>query len=590
MKIQFITLPMIAVMVSSCIDDNYDLSDIDTTSRLQVVDLTLPVNMDDVLLGDIITFDENSKIQPIEIFGKKVYALTQEGDFNSQPIFIKTVSAAAPVLSPVTKTLSLSNVPSSAKKAKAPELSFTFDITEMGNTFEYADRALDSSIDALYSAKVEPMTFAVTLEAVSQNVAAEKIGFTNLVIAMPKGMTATPATGSYDAKTGLWTIPSDWATGNSFNTSMTVTAIDFAANGAVVKDGAISLKSEVTLKSGQLTVVPDLNVNHNVDFSSGLEFRASFQLSPLTVKAISGRISYKLEGMDIAPVSLANIPDFLSGDGTNINLANPQLFLSVTNPVGADGLDCRTGLTLSAIRDDSPTLDFSLDNGYFTIGHGDGKGSYDFVMAPSDKDIIFQSDGGPQPTFVPFTGLGEVLSSPAGAAVKGLPKSIGIHLDEPQIPLQEVTDFELGRSIDGVKGRYELVAPLALKDGSTIVYSDRKDGWNDEDVDAITITRLTLNCTVTNTCPVSAELHAYPIDKEGNRIPGVELKTVSPIAANSVDQPVSIELSGTIKHLDGVIYEAVVNAGSSEEALSPNQTIALKNIRATVSGYYEKEL
>ena len=128
-----------------------------------------------------------------------------------------------------------------------------------------------------------------------------------------------------------------------------------------------------------------------------------------------------------------------------------------------------------------------------------------------------------------------------------------------------------------------------MKDGSTIVYSDRKDGWNDEDVDAITITHLSLTCTVTNSCPVSAELRAYPIDKEGNRIPGVELKTLQPIAANSTDQNVVIEMTGTIKHLDGVIYEAVVNAGSSEEALSPNQTIVLKNIRATVSGYYEKK-
>ncbi len=586
MKIQFIAVPMLAVLVSSCIDDNYDLSDIDTTTRLQVKDLTLPVNIDDVLLKDIITFDANSKIQPMVIDGKSIYALTQEGDFNSEPIFIKTVSAAAPVLSPVTKTLSLSSSQPVSRRAKAPELSFTFDIVEMGNTFEYSDKALDSSIDALYSAKVEPMTFAVKLET---NGAAEKIAFTDLVIAMPKGMTADPTIGTYNATSGLWTIPFHSVNGNSFNTSMTVTAIDFAANGAEVKNGTISLKSEITLKSGRLTVVPDLNINPNVDYSSGIELRASFTLSPLTVKAISGRISYKLAGMDIAPVSLADIPDFLSGDGTNINLANPQICLNVTNPVGADNLDCRTGLTLSAIREDAPAQDFSLDNGFFTIGHNRGTGPYSFYLAPSKNNLVDLPIGGSF-SFVPFTGLGQILSSPADASVKGLPKSIGIHLDEPQIPLQEVTDFELGRSINGVKGSYHLIAPLALKQGSTIVYSDRKDGWNDDDVDAITITRLSLTCTVTNTCPVSAELRAYPIDKEGNRIPGVELKTLEPIAANSVDQPVTIELNGTIKHLDGVIYEAVVNAGSSEEALSPDQTIALKNIRATVSGYYEKEL
>ena len=586
MKYQLLAVSALAVSLTSCIDDNYDLSDIDTTSRLQVNDLTLPVNMDDVTLGDIITFDEDSKIKPMIYGDRRFYALTQEGDFSSQPIFIKAVTAQAPALNPVVKTLSLSAQQSPAKKANAQGLSFTFDITEMGQTFEYADKALDSSIDALYSAKVEPMTFAVTLEAISPNVLAESMTFTDLVIAMPKGMTATTATGSYDPKTGLWTIPSQQVNGNAFNTSMTVTAIDFTANGAEVKNGAFSLNSEIALKSGRLTVVPDLNVNHNVDLSSGLEFRATFALTSLTVKAITGRISYKLAGMDIAPISLSDIPDFLSGDGTNLNLANPQIYLNLTNPVGGDGLNCQTGLTLSAIRDNAPAYNYSLDNGYFTIGHNLGvDGPYNFAMAP-DKNGLMYPAAYKDPEFVPFTGLSNILSAPEA---KGLPKSIGIHLDEPQIPLQNVTDFELGRSINGVKGRYELIAPLALKAGSTIVYSDRKDGWNDEDVDAITITHLSLTCTVTNSCPVSAELRAYPIDKDGNRIPGVELKTLQPIAANSTDQAVVIEMTGTIKHLDGVIYEAVVNAGSSEEALSPNQTIVLKNIRATVSGYYEKK-
>lgn len=35
-----------AASVTSCVDDKYDLSDIDTTARIQVDNLTIPVNVD----------------------------------------------------------------------------------------------------------------------------------------------------------------------------------------------------------------------------------------------------------------------------------------------------------------------------------------------------------------------------------------------------------------------------------------------------------------------------------------------------------------------------------------------------------------
>ena len=62
------------------------------------------------------------------------------------------------------------------------------------------------------------------------------------------------------------------------------------------------------------------------------------------------------------------------------------------------------------------------------------------------------------------------------------------------------------------------------------------------------------------------------------------------IEADTSNQEVTIELSGEVKGLDGVEYEATANAGASEIALSPDMSITLGNIRAVVSGYFEKEL
>lgn len=89
----------------SCVDNDYDLSDIDTTTRLTVNDLVVPVNIDEVELGDIITYDDDSRIKVVEIGGKRFYALTETGTFSSDKIHINNVTANAPVLAPTTRTL-----------------------------------------------------------------------------------------------------------------------------------------------------------------------------------------------------------------------------------------------------------------------------------------------------------------------------------------------------------------------------------------------------------------------------------------------------------------------------------------------------
>lgn len=57
-------------LLTGCIDDSYDLSDVDTTTRVNINDLVLPVNIDPVTLGDVISIDPDSKIQTVSIGGK----------------------------------------------------------------------------------------------------------------------------------------------------------------------------------------------------------------------------------------------------------------------------------------------------------------------------------------------------------------------------------------------------------------------------------------------------------------------------------------------------------------------------------------
>lgn len=88
------------LLLTGCVDNGYDLSNIDTTSELKVVDLQLPVNLDAITLDDIITIDEDSKIKIRDVDGKPAYVVTEQGEFNSDKITINEFSAEAPVINP----------------------------------------------------------------------------------------------------------------------------------------------------------------------------------------------------------------------------------------------------------------------------------------------------------------------------------------------------------------------------------------------------------------------------------------------------------------------------------------------------------
>ena len=91
---------LMAVSMASCIDDKYDLDNLDKTSEFKLVDLTLPVNVSEVKLDQIIKLEENSSLKVVEMNGKEVYAVVQSGDFESQSLKIQDIQTSTPQIAP----------------------------------------------------------------------------------------------------------------------------------------------------------------------------------------------------------------------------------------------------------------------------------------------------------------------------------------------------------------------------------------------------------------------------------------------------------------------------------------------------------
>ena len=59
----FILLAAAGTMTVSCVDNNYKLSDLDTTVGVSVNNLTIPLNVDSLLLDQVLDLDEDGKVK-----------------------------------------------------------------------------------------------------------------------------------------------------------------------------------------------------------------------------------------------------------------------------------------------------------------------------------------------------------------------------------------------------------------------------------------------------------------------------------------------------------------------------------------------
>ncbi len=569
MKFQHFCIPALlsASLLVSCVDDNYDLSDIDTTVRVDVNDLTIPLNLDEILLSSIIKEGDRIKVVNGE------YAVTQDGSFSSTSVNISDFTIHAQQLQPTLLTMPF--VPAAAGLAEAGH----FAITPEAKSFDFSSNSVPSEITSITDVQGRlEFNFSFNLRGISS--VARKVELSDILIQLPAGLhLADAAGGSYNATSGELTMPATSVTSENYTFKIVADKINFEQLGAQLNttNHSIEVRGDFYVKSGKVTVnradligteptTLDLSIQYNIpDF-------------PLT--SFSGSLKYNITGVNISDVELNDLPDVLTQPGTDITLANPQIYLHVVNPLQPYKLYAETGLTISAIHGSTSTP-YSIDNGYFTVGNNNSNGVYNFCLAPNDPQNkpAEYADA----SFVQFSDLGKVLSG------DGIPNRLSISLDNPQLPDQPVKDLRLGTDLGDVSGNYEFIAPIALAQGSKIVYSDILDGWDAEDLKDLTITNLHIKASITSEVPLSIDFKAYPVDENNNQINNVEIKGAQ-INATSDPQDVDIYITGTIRDLAGVQFEAVAVAGASEQVLRPDMTIKVAKLRPTVTGYYESEL
>lgn len=547
-----------ASLLTGCVDESYNLEDIDTTMKFEVNDLVLPLNLAPVTLSDLVDLTSEECIDTIN--GE--YVLLKEGTFSSDEISIAAIHA-----NPTNENMPHFDFPLplvvKGEEADFPQYLHKFNYN-YDNVDEYIVELVDGQVD---------LTLTLTITANYEDGAPIDCNFPGLQVVLPKGFYGTLDDGrKIDAKSGNVVTVSNATTGSTgeFKLEFHVTEFNFAASGASLENHNFVMSTAMGVKAGKVVANSTRQAPGNISFK--------MTISPLEVKSFTGTVYYDVKDMSTATdISLSDLPDVLTDKKTKISLRNPQLYISLENPLGTDSVKASSGLAITQVRPEGEQIQTA--NLAQRIEIAGVTGIQNYCLLPDTSANIKHYDQFPAAKKIQFNNFENIVYG------DGLPEALKVDFENPMLDKQTVKNFPLGRDLGKISGSYTLFAPLELGAGSLIYYEDEAKDWGlSSDSDELDIRLLSIDADVTSNLPIGVDLTATPLDTEGNEIKDVTVLPVH-IPANSTEH-VLIKMTGSIKNLDGMRYVAQIKSAADAKALSPNSSLTLKNIKVKVSGSY----
>ena len=577
------------LMATSCIDSSFDLNeDIDMTMGFGADGLSMKLgSTGKVYLDDILDIDKSVKLD-----ASNVYYLVEDGSTNVD-FTVNTVTTtirnatlhADQELVNFGDVLSLSGLPSMTISG---DWSLSADLAGKTDDFTFRLSNIPSEVknlSAIYPIAGTRVSLSLKLEA-TPNVKAKITQIKDLKITMPEYLRIKSVSqGSFEGN--VITIPNVANPGAGEVCRVEMECIDLGADGNItsndelvlpVEKSRIKMSGHFTVGAKQaFTVTASDNIRLSMDILLGSG--VSGQDATLTVDKVVGKfnpnINPSIESIDIQ----SQLPDFLQDDEVRIAVANPTLRFDV----------------------DMTQIPLSLNFSGKLIAHKGGVANDKTVVLPEtgkaeflknkQNYVYFSQESTPyDPTgLIPFAAKHKV--SNLGTLIEQLPDYIKVDVSNGQIKVKdEPATIQLGKNYNASLG-YKIFVPFQFNSGLKIVYRDSTNSLN-EDLQDYQAEGLAIKATAYSTVPLDLSATVYPVDVNGNEIPGIQVDNVMIKASTdgtteqATEMEVSVKLTNPkdLQKVDRFLFRVSADANQSNLSLNSKQYLRFDNVRLQLKG------
>lgn len=521
------------VLGTSCIDDKYDLSDIDTTTAIKLDGLVVPVRLNEITLDQVLKVEDNDPDDPLQIVDGQ-YVIQKFGSFMADPVMVDLLEATDHTTVDPLKLFSngTSIIPGTVD-------------------FSYLVHDVDEALKELSYLKLINKGMEVTLSMTPSN-----INYSDLIVSIPEDYVATYKGVTYSKGE----VPVTVINGN-IDQPFYITEMTFIdpLTPEIDQDGVntLDITGPIGIAGGNLSQ----------PYTGVIE--AQFTMNPFTANVASGKILKEVDSPDIEPVSLTDLPDFLTDGETTLILSNPQIYFNFPAMYGAS---YTSGISIDPQGMGTQMIDFNLKPFETQL-----------VVAPNINDLGLLNKY-PNAEKQPNEDLQNIIKG------KGIPERIYFSVYNTMLS-GYVNYFELGQELT-IEGDYTFFAPLSFEAGSEIIYNKTETDFFGDDMEDVEVSELQISANVTSKVPVALSMTVYPLDKDGNKIPSVKggyIMAESGISPNATNEFLDLHFTEPFKGLDGVEF-TVKAYDMNGVTLTPEQTLNLTNIKAKVTGEYVTKL
>lgn len=550
--------------LNSClkVDETYDLDkDFDMTITVGG-DLTVPgSSTEKIVLSDLLDLEDNSVIKVNNSAGD--YYLVQDGETSNTDVKVPGVDInMTDGFSKVEQTF---NIPGGTGSDNPKDVEFKDNIAVNVN-----ENGITSDIKSISNAETSCRnTYLVFSKNTNQIKAVLENGYT---IEFPNYITVKSENADWTAEGNILklTKAEGMEISNSTKVKFQIVNVKFDQNEAVFTNNENEKDNNSVHFGGNISLDGNVKASALTNAGGNITLSANVEAENMAIESATAVVDPEVD-IKIDPIRIDDIPDFLAEEDVILDLTDPRIYITVTNPSPV-----------------AVNMDAALKS--YKEGNKKGEAYLQDVNIPKECENYVicvnqkreEWDTTEKIMYKKVEGLSDLI--------KNIPDRIEITDVETSVVQEEVT-IDLNKNYTIVTD-YKVDTPLMFGPETKITYTEAMDGW-DADLEDMEFDRVEASMNVINEIPLGVRMTAKAIDVNGNVLENVKVDMDVEIKAGAIGAPTEQNVKftlttddGKIAGLDGIEISVVASVDNSvsDVTLNENQTMQFTEIKLKLIG------